>query len=169
MATIRAETADDRQAVRRVNELAFGRPAEADLVDALRERARPQVSLVAVEDGRVVGHIFFSPVSIESEDAVSDALGLAPMAVLPEYQKHGIGSQLVRRGLEECLRLGHPVVVVLGHPDYYPRFGFPPARASGLTCIYPVPDEAFMVAGLTEGALAGRRGVVKYMPEFDKV
>lgn len=169
MVNIRAETADDYAAVRRVNEAAFGRPAEANLVDALRESARPHISLVAVKAGQVVGHIFFSPVSIESEASSFVALGLAPMAVLPEYQRDGIGSQLVRRGLEECRLLGHDVVVVLGHPAFYPRFGFMTAREKGLTSEYDVPDEVLMVAELRTGALAGRRGVVKYQAEFGKV
>jgi putative acetyltransferase len=167
--TIRAENAEDIPAVRRVNELAFGRPNEAALVDALRAAANPQVSLVAVENGQVVGHIFFSPVLIESEDSTSSALGLAPMAVLPEYQRQGVGSQLVREGLRECQHVGCKVVVVLGHPEYYPRFGFIPASQKGLRSEYPVPDEVFMVAELEPGALGGQRGLVKYRPEFDEV
>jgi putative acetyltransferase len=169
MIVVRAETAEDRRAVRRVNEMAFGRPGEADLVDALRAGARPHISLVAVLDEQVVGHIFFSPVSIESEGDVLTAMGLAPMAVLPEYQKQGIGGRLVREGLRECQRIGHAVVVVLGHPDYYPRFGFIPAKLKGLRCEYDVPDEVFMVAELEPQALDGRQGLVKYRPEFGDV
>lgn len=169
MITIRAETADDYHSVRRVNESAFGRPDEADLVDALRGSARPYISLVAVEGGQVVGHIFFSPVSIESAGAVFGAMGLGPMAVLPEHQGRGVGSRLVRSGLEECLSGGHDVVVVLGHPEYYPRFGFVPASRRNLRCEYEVPDEAFMVAELRGGALAGRGGLVKYHAEFGRV
>lgn len=167
--TIRAERTEDIPAVRRVNELTFGRQNEAALVDALRAGANPQVSLVAVEDGEVVGHIFFSPVSIESEDADSSAMGLAPMAVVPEYQRQGVGSRLVREGLRACLRVGCDVVVVLGHPEYYPRFGFVPASRKGLRCEYEVPDEAFMVTELKPGALGGRRGLVKYRPEFSRL
>jgi putative acetyltransferase len=165
MLVIRAETAEDIPAVRRVNELAFGQPDEADLVDALRATAQPHISLVAVSDGRVVGHIFFSPVTLEAQDSI---LGLAPMAVLPEYQRQGIGSRLVREGLKECQRIGCDVVVVLGHPEYYPRFGFVPASRKGLRCEYPVPDEVFMVAELKPNALTGR-GLVKYRPEFGGV
>lgn len=169
MLIIRAETEADHRAVHEVNELAFGRAGEADLVDALRRNAQPQISLVAELDGRVVGHIFFSPVSIESESSTFHALGLAPMAVLPEFQNQSIGSELVRRGLEACLSMGHEVAVVLGHPGYYPRFGFVTAKQKGLGCEYDVPEEAFMIAELREGALAGRGGVVKYRPEFRDV
>ena len=164
MITVRAETAEDIPVIRRVNGLAFGQPGEAELVDALRAAARPYISLVAVSEGQVVGHIFFSPVTLESEDSAF-ILGLAPMAVLPEYQRRGIGSRLVRAGLEECLRIGCDVVVVVGHSKYYPRFGFVPASQKGLKCEYQVPDEVFMVAELRPDALAGR-GLVKYRPEF---
>lgn len=167
--TIRPETPEDLPGIHRVNELAFGQPAEANLVDALRDEARPFLSLVAIQDGQVAGHICFTPVTIESEDGSFTAMGLAPMAVLPDLQSQGIGSDLVRRGLEECRRMGHDVVVVLGHPEYYPRFGFLPASRKGLRSEYPVPDEVFMVAELSPGALAGRTGLVKYHPAFGKV
>lgn len=168
MITIRIEIAADTPAVHRVHELAFDRPAEADLVDALRAAARPYISLVAVDEEQVVGHIFFSPVTLEGEDSARTLLGLAPMAVLPEYQRRGIGSQLVRAGLEECRRIGCDAVVVLGHLEYYPRFGFVPASRKGLQCEYPVPDEVFMVAELRPNALS-RHGLVKYRPEFGRV
>jgi putative acetyltransferase len=169
MTIIREETPGDFGAVRRVNESAFGRPEEASLVEALRASADPHISLVAEVEGRVVGHIFFSPVTIESAGAAHEALALGPMAVLPEFQGRGLGSGLVREGLEECLRRGHEVVFLLGHPEYYPRFGFEPTRPRGITCEYPVPEEVFMLKELREGALAGRTGVVKYHEEFGKV
>jgi putative acetyltransferase len=169
MTVVRAETVEDYPAVRQVNELAFGRLDEAVLVDKLRAVADPQISLVAVMDERVVGHIFFSPVSIESGDSSSLVLGLGPLAVLPEYQKQGLGSQLVREGLTACQRIGCSVVVVLGHPEYYPRFGFVPAKQRELSCEWPVPDDMFMVAELKPEALAGLSGLVKYRPEFSDV
>ena len=169
MIVVRSERTEDHESVRRINELAFEQPNEADLVDALRANARPYISLVAVVDEQVVGHIFFSPVCIQSESSVFTAMGLAPMAVLPEYQNQGIGSQLVREGLKECQRIGHYIVVVLGHANYYPRFGFAPASLKGLRSEYDVPDEVFMVTELVPGALEGRRGLVKYHPEFGKV
>ena len=173
MIEIREERPDDYEAVRRVNESAFEGPQEAALVDALRGAARPYVSLVAVETGRVVGHIFFSPVTIDSggasEGAPLPAMGLAPMGVVPELQRRGTGSRLVRAGLEECRRAGCGAVFVVGHADYYPRFGFAPAGPRGFRCEYAVPAEVFMVTELVPGALAGRAGLVKYRPEFAAV
>ncbi len=164
--TVRPETSEDIESIRYVNEQAFGQRDEAEIVDRLRKRGTITVSLVAVAGDRVVGHILFSPVSIESAGASREAMALAPMAVLPSYQMKGIGAQLVRAGLEECRRLGREVVVVLGHPDYYPRFGFVPAGAKGIDCEYEVPEEAWMVLELREGVLAGRGGTVKFQPEF---
>ena len=166
MNSIRPESPADHAAIRRVIELAFGQSDEADLVEALRIQADPHISLVAESEGELVGHIFFSPVSIESEGDVFAAMGLAPMAVLPDYQNKGIGSELVREGLSECQRIGHEVIVVLGHSHYYPRFGFVPASTKGIRSEYDVPDEVFMVAELTPGALRRWKGLVKYHPAF---
>src|SRR5687767_10759805 len=161
MTFVRAEEKEDYPQVRRVIELAFGQPNEARLVDALREAADPNISLVAVADEQVVGHIFFSPVTIESNSSIFTAMGLAPVAVLPECQNQGFGSLLVWEGLKECLMIGHKVVVVLGHPGYYPRFGFTTAKLKGISCEYDVPEDHFMVAELEPGALKGRQGLVK--------
>ena len=166
MLTIRQETPKDIDSIRYVNEQAFGQKEEAEIIDKLRKRDVVTLSLVAVQADQIVGHILFSPVSVESEYSSFEAITLAPMAVLPEYQRKGIGSQLVRVGLEECRRLGHEIVVVLGHPDYYPRFGFVPAKPKGISCEFEVPNEAWMVLELREGALAGRKGTVKFQPEF---
>lgn len=170
MISVHPETSEGHKAVRRINELAFGQPGEANLVDALRLAAHPYISLVAVDEHEeIIGHIFFSPVTIEANDSAALVMGLAPMAVLPERQRQGIGSLLVREGLKECRRLGSHVVVVLGHPEYYPRFGFIPASRKGLHCEYPVADEVFMVAELEPDALSGMSGLVKYHPEFAKL
>lgn len=169
MNSIRLESSEDHSAIRRVVELAFGRASEADLVDALRAQAHPHISLVAETEGEIVGHIFFSPVSIESPEGSFQAMGLAPLAVLPDYQNKGIGGELVRAGLNECRRIGHEVIVVLGHAHYYPRFGFVPASKRGIRSEYDVPDDVFMVAELTPGALNGRAGLVKYHPAFSAV
>jgi putative acetyltransferase len=166
MAFIRDESPSDAAAVRNVHELAFGQPQEAHLVEALRAAASPLVSLVAEVDGEVIGHILFSPVTIEP--AVPDlwGMGLAPLAVLPRDQRKGVGSELVRAGIEDCRRLEQDFIVVLGHALYYPRFGFVPASTVGLRSEYPVPDDVFMALELRVGALGPRRGLVKYRPEF---
>jgi len=164
--TIRPETPEDRASIHYVNREAFGRNQEADLVDKLRKRGALIVSLVAVQDTAVVGHIAFSPVEIASEESSFEALTLAPVAVLPAHQNKGIGSKLVTAGLEECRRLGHEIVVLAGHSNYYPRFGFVRAYAKGIECEFEVPDEAWMIAELKQGALAGRQGKVKFQSEF---
>ena len=166
MLTIRLETPEDIDSIRYVNEQAFGQKEEAGIIEKLRNRNALTLSLVAVQENEVVGHIAFSPVTIESKGAGFEAIALAPMAVLPAYQGKGIGSQLVRAGLEECRQLGHDIVVVLGHPTYYPRFGFVPAGPRGVDCEFEVPEEAWMISELREGALAGRGGIVKFQPEF---
>ena len=168
MLVFRPEAPEDSAAIRNVNEEAFGSSVEADLVEKLRSRQAYTISLVATDGDKVIGHILFSPVTIESGNTSFGALGLGPMAVLPSYQRKGVGSQLVRAGLQECKRLGHEIVVVLGHPDYYPRFGFVPAKPRGIECAFEVPDEAWMILELHEGALSGRSGVVKYQPEFNE-
>jgi putative acetyltransferase len=167
--TIRPEKTEDLVAIRHINEQAFGRPAEANLVDALRRNGKVTLSLVAEDDGRIVGHILFSPVTIEAGDDQLTGVGLAPMAVLPEMQNRGIGSLLVKRGLERCREAGYPFAVVLGHPSYYPRFGFVPASRFNLKCEYDVADEVFMAMELLDGALGNCAGVVKYQAEFNEV
>jgi putative acetyltransferase len=164
---IRPEAAGDERAVRTVVAAAFGRAAEADLVERLRARVSPLVSLVAVAEDGVVGHILFSPVEIGSPGSAPPAMALGPMAVAPEHQRAGVGGDLVRAGLEACRRMGRRVVFVLGHPDYYPRFGFVPAAPRGLSCRWPVPPEVFMVTELEAGALGGARGLVRYDAAFD--
>jgi putative acetyltransferase len=124
---------------------------------------------VAVADGIVVGHILFSPVDIGAFGAAPSAMALAPMAVAPAHQRRGVGGDLVRAGLEACRRMGRRVVFVLGHPGYYPRFGFVPAAPHGLSCRWPVPPEAFMVTELEAGALDGARGLIRYDAAFDDV
>ena len=167
---IRAENENDRAAVYAVNVAAFESPDEATLVNVLREQARPLVSLVAEQHvvekgGDLVGHIMFSPVSL-SGHAGFKAMGLAPMAVAPEHQGKGIGTALVLEGLEQCRLLGIAAVVVLGHPGYYPRFGFLPSSRFGIDCEYDVPEEAFMAMELQPGALSEKTGRVEYHEAF---
>lgn len=165
---IRAEKENDRDAVYAVNASAFETPSEANLVDALLEQAQPVVSLVAEDNGEVVGHIMFSPVSLSDYPDLK-VMGLAPMAVAPEHQRKGIGSALVRAGLEQCEQLGYAAVVVLGHPEYYPRFGFSPSSRFGIYSEYEVPEDVFMAMELQLGALSGKTGRVKYHAAFSNV
>ena len=171
MITVRPERIEDYTAIHEVHVLAFGREVEARLVESLRQSTNftPELSLVAVKNGRVVGHILFSPVIIETQKGAISAVALAPMGVRPKFQNQGIGSELVRQGLKECQLLGHKVVVVVGHPTYYPRFGFSSASAKGLEAPFQVSDEAFMVLELIPGALDGIIGMVKYPLAFDEV
>lgn len=166
---VRNETESDYDAVRQVNEAAFGRPAEADLVDALRRAGAIICSLVAEQDGAVVGHILFSPATLTGDKGVVDIAALGPMAVLPAYQGQGIGSELVRAGLTICRAAGFGLCIVLGHAEYYPRFGFRPSRPLGIRWEHDVAEPYFMVAELQPGALGGAAGVARYRPEFDGV
>jgi putative acetyltransferase len=165
---IRREELQDIAAVRHVNEQAFGGSVEANAIDALRDRDAATLSLVAVIDGQVVGHLCFSPVTIEAPDRSWPGLGLAPLAVLPEYQRQGIGTALLNAGLEACRQLGHERVIVLGHPAYYPRFGFERASVYGVRFEYQAPDAACLILALRPGALDGVSGVAKYQPEWNE-
>jgi putative acetyltransferase len=179
MISIRHEQPDDIAAVRAISELAFtpqtrrekelGRPAKAGIVDAIRSVCPDVVSLVAVDAGRIVGHIFFSPVFVSTAGGDVQGMGLAPMAVLPERQRQGIGSRLVRAGIDAMRERGCPFVIVVGHPEYYPRFGFIPASGHGLSCQWnDVPDEAFMVLVLNKDVMSRVSGVARYRDEFDQ-
>jgi putative acetyltransferase len=167
MELIREEAPTDVGAIRTLHAAAFMTDAEARLVGALREHGRLSLSLVAVEDEVVVGHIAFSPITITRPDAsVLSGIGLGPMAVTRSRQACGIGSRLVRTGLERLRVAGHPLCVVLGHPEYYPRFGFERASQFGIRWERKTPDEHFFVLEFTRGALKGASGVVRYSPEF---
>jgi putative acetyltransferase len=165
---IRPEERADGPAIDEVHRVAFGGPAEAALVAALRATPEfdPALSLVATADGRVVGHLLLTPVLVEGDGAARPALALAPMAVLPGWQKRGIGSGLIRAGFEAGRRRGHGAVLVVGHPAYYPRFGFVPAGTLGIRAPFEVPDEAFLARELAPDGLRGVAGTVRYPPAF---
>lgn len=169
MITIRPERPEDIPGVYRVNELAFERKAEAELVNLLRDHGQVILSLVAEQDGEVVGHVLFSPMRLVTDAGELPAAGLAPMSVLPAYQKTGIGSQLIRAGLADLVVQGWRIAFVLGHSDYYPRFGFVPAVRYAIRSTYDVPDEVFMALELVPGALEGAHGIAHYAEEFNTI
>jgi putative acetyltransferase len=165
MIEIRDELPRDIDAIREVNRQAFGQDLEGRIVDAIRDAGAAVLSLVAVVDDAVVGHILFSPLTV----GTLTGTGLGPMAVLPSHQRQGIGSRLVAHGLQQLRANGCPFVVVLGHPHFYPRFGFQRAGDYGLTCEWDVDPDAFMVAVLnpqTAGSLGGR---AQYRSEFSTI
>jgi putative acetyltransferase len=167
MVIVRLERPEDASQIRDLNELAFGQPAEADLVDKLRKVCPDALCLVADDGGVIVGHILFTPVVVEGR---LTGMGLAPMAVQPDRQRQGIGSHLVRRGLATLRERSCPFVVVVGYPEYYGRFGFEPASKHGLLSQWEgIPDPAFMTLVLDADAMAGASGVARYRDEFNDV
>jgi HAD superfamily hydrolase (TIGR01509 family) len=165
---IRPETSADISDIRSVEQQAFPTAAEADLVDLCRQRGRISLSLVAVRAGSITGHILFTPMTFEPPRSNLRGLGLGPIAVLPAWQRTGIGSRLIRTGLELCRAGGYDFIVLLGDPSYYSRFGFRPARGYGLSGDYGDGDE-FQVLELRPGALAGVSSRLKYIPEFKEL
>ena len=165
---IRKEHESDYQRVYEVNKLAFQQEDESKLIEKIRKGQNfiSELSLVAEVDGKIVGHILFSKIKIMSDDSIYDSLSLAPMAVIPEYQKKKVGSKLVEKGLKKAEKLGFNSVIVLGHSEYYPKFGFLKASKWGIKCPFEVPEEAFMAIELVDGALDGKKGIVQYPDEF---
>ena len=162
---IRHETAADLGAIWDVNRLAFGREDEARLDDAPRDGGHARVSLIAEVDGRVVGHILFGDLPVVTASGTVHALALAPLAVIPSHQRRGIGSMLVREGLRTCAEAGNRIVVALGHPGYYPRFGFSAKMTERLKSPYSGP--AFLAVELVPGALEGTTGEARYPTPFE--
>ena len=166
---IRKEQASDIEKIWAINSEAFETDAEANLVNALRDSGCTFISLVADIQNKLVGHILFTPVELTDNENKLKILGLAPMAVLSQHQNTKIGSKLVNAGLEHCQSLGYDAVVVLGHPDYYPKFGFVPSVKFGIKSEYEVPDEVFMVLELVPECLKNHAGVIKYHEVFNSV
>lgn len=165
MLKLREEAQEDFAAVEQLVTAAFDQPGEARLVAALRKANAATLSLVAEDHGEILGHVLYSPVTVDG--LAVPVLGLAPISVLPARQRRGVGSLLMRESLARVRALGYRGVVLLGHPDYYPRFGFQPAHTFGLRCIYDAPPEAFMALALQPGGLDGIHGTVRYHPAFD--
>lgn len=166
--TIRREQSGDEAAIHAVERAAFGREDEALLVDRLRGQVNPFLSFVACAPDQVIAHALWTPVRVIGVEPWA-ALGLGPVAVLPAWQRQGVGDALIRHSLAFCKAEGFEAAFVLGHPAYYPRFGFRPARPLGFACQWEVPEDAFMALALVPDALAGRQGLVRYHPAFDGV
>ena len=165
MIEIREEHSGDVSAIRDLNKHAFGQDQEGNIVDALRSNGAVLLSLVATLNGHVVGHIMYSPLSVSEVDGAA----LGPMAVLPEHQRQGLGSKLVEAGNRRLKESGCPFIIVVGHANFYPRFGFKPASTCGITCEWEMPDDVFMVLALDHARMAGISGLAKYRPEFSTV
>ena len=169
----RQETQNDFQEVFELNHKAFGQQNEAKLVDALRKNPNvfiPELSIVAVKNNAIIGHILFTKINIKNGDeSLNESLGLAPMAVLPEFQKIGIGRELIRYGLETAKKLGFQSVIVLGHEHYYPKFGFEPAEKWNIKAPSDVPSNVFMAIELVRDSLKNVSGTVIYPKEFETV
>ncbi len=169
---IRTETPSDISEIFALQNNAFAQDGEARLVNALRNDGdfTQALSLVAVHDDRIIGHVLFPPITIESSDTSIESVparALAPLGVDPAFQCQGVGAALLEEGLIACRQLGHRAVIVVGHPGYYPRFGFSTARTFGISAPFPCPDEAFMALELVPGGLDGVHGTVRYPPAFD--
>ena len=166
MSIIRREQPQDISEIREVNIRAFGQEQEASVVDKLRENCNSVLSLVALTDGHVVGHILFGPAVIEGEHGKLVGTGLAPLAVLPEYQRKGIGTELLQTAIARIKKGGCPYIIVIGHPEYYARFGFEKAGRFGISSEWDVPDEAFMILMLDRKAMNSITGVAGYREEW---
>ena len=166
---VRYESEEDIAGIREVHEQAFEQSLEADIVDALRKHCKDIMSLVAENDGKIIGHVLFSPAEILGPHGLLKGVALAPMAVLPDMQRKGVGLRLVKHGLVQLMRAGCPFIIVIGRPDYYTHFGFAPASEYGIKCQWDkVPDEAFMILWIDKSKVGGVSGVARFREEFNK-
>jgi len=166
---IRQETKEDINDIRSLNEQAFGQPLEAKIIDKLRNNCDNLLSLVATKNNEIVGHILFSPAEIVGHRGIIRGMGLAPMAVLPEMQRQGIGTQLVKTAIKSLSKMRCPFIIVLGHPEYYPQFGFEKASLYGIKCQWEgIPDDAFMILWLDKSTMSPVSGLAKYRDEFNE-
>ena len=153
--------AEDLEAISAINSSAFGQGGGTPAFQALRASADDVVSLVAERQGRIIGHVFFSPVTLESEPPLA-GMGLGELAVAPDWQRQGVGAALTEAGLEILRTARCPFVIVIGLPAYYPRLGFETGAGHGLKCQWQVPPESFMVRVLNPAALGDRTGIARY-------
>lgn len=168
MTKIRFEKPEDIAFIHSVNEQAFGRVSEAKLVDTLRLACTDHLSLVADDNGSIIGHLIFTPVVVTDGKQKTEGMGLAPMAVLPSRQRQGIGTQLVDTGLLILKEKDCPFDILLGHPEYYPRFGFQAASGCNIRTQWDgVPDETFMILVMDHEAMQNVSGVATFRDEFN--
>lgn len=165
---IRAETVDDYAKIREINNRAFNQDTEGELIENLRKKKEyiAELSLVAEYKNQLIGHILFFPLSIIGKNKRFPTLALAPMSVLPEFQNKGIGGKLIKEGLKVAEQLGFTSVIVLGHPEYYPKFGFEKASTWNIKPPFDAPDDAFMAIELVENALIDASGMLEYPQEY---
>ncbi len=169
MITIREENESDLITIKKINDRAFGQTQEGHVIGKIRASGTPVLSLVAEIDNTTVGHIFYSTSEIKCNNKRITGMGLAPMVVLPKYQKQGIGKRLINESLNLLKKRSVPFIIVLGHEDYYPKFGFEKASKYGITCQWDgVPDEAFMIMILDKEKMADIHGVAKYRDEWNE-
>lgn len=166
---IRPEHKNDISAISMLNDMAFGQEAEGELILKLRKNKNfiKDLSLVACMGNEIIGHILFSKITIKNKNETFESLALAPMSVIPEFQGLGIGSELIKKGLQKATKLGFESVIVLGHENYYPKFKFTPANQFQITCPFEVPDANFMAIELKKGSLDSVSGCVVYPKEFN--
>ena len=166
---IRHESEEDIASIRELHEQAFEQSVEADIVDALRKNCKDIISLVADDNGKVIGHVLFSPAEILGPHGVLKGMALAPMAVLPDMRRKGVGTRLVKHGMVQLMRAGCPFIIVVGRPDYYSHFGFGPASEFGIKCQWErVPDEAFMILWIDKIKSQSVSGVAHFREEFNE-
>jgi putative acetyltransferase len=165
---IRSETVIDFYSIAQVNDIAFGGKSESELISKLRNTQNfiTEFSIIAEIDENIIGHILFYPINIETKTGLIPTVALAPMSVLPKYQNKGVGTKLVQYGLQKCKERGFESVTVLGHANYYPKFGFEPASKWGIYSDFDVADEVFMSMELKEDALVKVAGKVIYPKEY---
>lgn len=166
--SIRSEKKEDIERIWQINVEAFGTEVEANLVNSLRSSGVSSISLVCEQNNEVVGHILFTKVELMGDNSGLRLMGLAPMAVIPEFQNKGIGSSLVEAGIELCISDDYDAIVVLGYPEYYGKFGFVPSVKYGIKSEFEVPDDVFMLLELKENSLKGRHGTIRYHEAFGR-